>query len=758
MKVPCKNIPVFDSKTRQWSTKSFEDQYELGKFIEEKCFKEPGEYQFESFINEWNKLATLFTNEKEANEEGSYCNYAVGSKEWEDFWDFEELKCRLGVFWKYKDRWYYTTRDYYFFLNFCPITNKEKGFEQTFITIRDSQYHMALYEKIAECFDLHSVILKRRQFLFSYFHAAKSFNFQLFENNNRIKWFASSEAFLDNVHGLWSYYDTYRNHINKYTGWNKDYYGTYPESTQKVKVRYKSDWEWEGNMSTIFAKSLKIDPKGGVGGPSVFNVYEEGGVAPTADITLQFMEPSLISGTKRVGSFCIGGSVGDLEQCAPLKKFILNPDVYGFYAVNTKYYSKDNIPRICGLFIPAQYSMPEATDKFGNSEIDLALHIIEKSKKQGWKKGEMKGNLLIMKDEVAWEKMKSEEYAIKLSQNPTTIEEAFAFRKVMDFDGQKLQRVQDIISIKLKNNELDVKKGLLERSKEGNIRLKQLHEFSSNKPEEIGYPVNPEIKDKRGVVNIYEDYNPNFSYYAGVDSVEADITDTSESLFSIVIYRRAYTEIDTITGKVKMIRGKVVAIWSGRFNSTEETNEHGAFLLEMYKARAACERNKPGFINYCRRNGLSKLIARRNELPFDKDIDVTASENDLFGVYNDSAGKLRAELVRVTKEYLNAEVDLIYFDVREDQDYGKIKKIVRGYDLIPDYWLLEELKKYHKDNNTDRVDAFMLALAFGTAEELSFQKKVEVQSEQKPIENKIFIPKVKSYLNTYRKPRNLLYR
>jgi len=111
-----------------------------------------------------------------------------------------------------------------------------------------------------------------------------------------------------------------------------------------------------------------------------------------------------------------------------------------------------------------------------------------------------------------------------------------------------------------------------------------------------------------------------------------------------------------LTGKKRMVRGKVVATWAGRFDSSDETFEHGMMLLEMYKAKAACERNKPGFINYCRRLGRGQLIAKRNELPFDKDIDVTANENDQYGVWRDSAGKLLKELISVTKQSLNAEL------------------------------------------------------------------------------------------------------
>ncbi len=61
-----------------------------------------------------------------------------------------------------------------------------------------------------------------------------------------------------------------------------------------------------------------------------------------------------------------------------------------------------------------------------------------------------------------------------------------------------------------------------------------------------------------------------------------------------------------------------------------------------------------------------------------------------YGVYNDSGGKLRNELKRVYKDYLNQEVETIHMPTT-DGTVGKVVRTLRGYDLIDSYWTLEEL-------------------------------------------------------------------
>lgn len=708
MKVPIKNIPYFDSDLNVWSTKSFSSQEEMFSHIMENNFKEPGEYKFNGSTTQWNALAKRFTEKR------SYESFVEGSNEFWEFWDFEEMKSRLGVFWKSGDIEWYLTRDYYFLLNFCPIINKEQGNIETFTDIRDVQYHMSLYEKLAELSHLHSATVKRRQILYSYTHVAKCINFLWFEKKKAIKILASDDSYINKTNGDWKIISAYKNHINKYIpAWYRSFTPSqYPEIQQIEKFKDSNgNWQEDGNESTLSVKTLKTDATTAVGGPGFYYFHEEGGIAPKAAETLLYLDPALTIGPGlKSGSFAIGGSVGDLDDCKPLKDFILDPKKYEILAVPTKWYDKTGIIRNCGLFIPTQYGMIGAMDEFGNSLPEKALEILDKQ-------------------EVEWRRLSPEQYAIKRSQNPRTIEEAFAWRKVSKFNIPLIERRQEQILILEESKKINPRKGILSINKSGAIILTPLSSMSSP-PEEMKYPIDPECTDKRGFTKIYEDYDENCSYYAGVDSVEANITTTSPSIFSIVIYKRGHTIIDITTGNKRIVKGKVVAVYNGRHDDGIGHNEQGLLLLRMYKAVAACERNKPNFINYCRSNGYSHLIARRKELPFHKDIDTTAQLNDDFGVYKGNSGDLEREFIRAIKEYLESVVDKVYAPSEVNGELSeKVVRTIKGVDYVDDYWILEEIKLYNDDDNFDRFISFALAICFGVAQELSFEKKVYEETE-----------------------------
>ena len=698
MIVPCKNIPTYNHDTKEWNKTSFNNQLEFAEFLLKECFKEPGEYAFDKNVFEWNNPA------KKWLADGKYTDYSETTPEYNEFWDNEELKSRLGVIWKSDNKIWYTTRDYYFLINYCPIINKEQAYKETFATVRDGQYHMMLYEKIAELFDNHSGVLKRRQFLYSYCHVAKSINYLFFENRKRLKWFASDDKYIDDVDGSWSILNQYKTHLNNHTDWQREFSPDKGgEIRQRQQVKTNGKWEWEGNESTIVANTLNKDPKKGVGGPTFWAWYEEGGIAPTADITLQFMEPALTSGLQRVGSFCIGGSVGDLDECKPLEKFIKNPLDYGFFGVPTKWFDETGIEKICGLFIPAQYGMPEATDEFGNSQVELALKLLHQAEFHGFKKGE-RG---FKTDIPAWIKLEPKEYILKKSQNPKNIKEAFAWRNNAEFDTQPIE-LQERIKIKDKENLWEIKPIKCRLFKDADGKLQYTTKDLSP---EIEYPVKPEWTDKRGVVTLYElpkKNAPFWTYFAGVDPVEVGNTTTSKSVFSISIWERAYEEEyldEDGTIQTRITGDKMVANWRGRFDSTEKTNEYAQMLIQMYNAYTLAERNKPNFINYFERKLLTHLLAKEKEIDIFKDMTNSNRDNSQYGFYKGSNGKAAEvfkQFKKLFKEYFNAE----YGTVTTKNKDGEINvKIIKGIDRIPDYWFLEELKLYNDDNleNFDRI-------------------------------------------------------
>ena len=142
--------------------------------------------------------------------------------------------------------------------------------------------------------------------------------------------------------------------------------------------------------------------------------------------TYEYLRPAMSSGMMTTGMFIAAGSVGDLEQCGPLKEMILNPSANDIYAVETNLMDAEGAIGMAGLFIPEQWSMPPYIDDYGNSQVQEAIEaiIIERSR---WK-NELSG----------------EQYQLRISQKPLNIAEAFAYRKESIFP-------QGILSKQLKS-------------------------------------------------------------------------------------------------------------------------------------------------------------------------------------------------------------------------------------------------------------------------------------------------------------------
>ena len=139
-------IPTYELGA--WTTTEFKDDQEFQEYIYD-IFKEPGKYEFD-------ETAYLFNAEaKRFNEEGLYCSAPFRSKDFMAYWDDQKNKCRQGVIYNNNGRSWFLTRDYYMWLNFLPIFDKEEK-KYGFAKVRDAQYHMALYELLAELNNQHS--------------------------------------------------------------------------------------------------------------------------------------------------------------------------------------------------------------------------------------------------------------------------------------------------------------------------------------------------------------------------------------------------------------------------------------------------------------------------------------------------------------------------------------------------------------------------------------------------------------------------
>ena len=686
-------VPTYDID--HWTVTTFYSREEFRDFLLS-MFKEPGEYNFDESSQIFNIEARKF------HKQGYYCPAPVKSKDFITYWDDQKAKCRKGIIVKSVNGVWYITRDYYMWLNFLPIYDKEeKRFD--FAKVRDAQYHMALYEHLAELHYKHAIILKKRQIASSYFHMAKLINQWVFEEGAILKIGASLKDYI-NEKGSWKFLNEYRNFLNEHTAWYRpaepDKVGAW---NQQIKVRVNNRDTYRGLKSTINLYSFEKDPTHGVGGPVTYFFHEEGGIAPKMNDTYGFMKPALKSGHIITGQFIAAGSVGDLDQCEPMKEYIYHPEENGFYGVQSNLIDKDGAPGVIGLFIPEQWSMPPYIDQYGNSLVTEALEALDKE----------------------FEKMKKDldpgAYQLTISQHPRTLEEAFATRKVSVFPphlvARQMQRIQD--------KEYPVEYLELSRNDEGKIIDKP-----SRKIPIMEFPLSKKTEDKEGVICIYErpSKDPQFgTYYASVDPVSEGKTTTSDSLCSIYVYKNPVEVIkDSGNGSVEssIERDGIVASWCGRFDDLTKTHERLEILIEWYNAWTIVENNVALFIQYMISKRKQKYLVPKDMILFLKDIGANRNVFQEYGWKN--VGTLfKGNILSYGIEYTKEELD------HETKENGDIVKTVYGIERIPDIMLLREMQAYRDGLNVDRLVAFCSLIAFAKVQQSNrgFSKRIEVTKE-----------------------------
>jgi len=668
------DIPTWDNGT--WTTTSFESRDEFRTFVLS-IFKEPGQYNF----NE--DTAKVFTEQSDKfKKDKVYCTAPFKSKDFIAYWDDQKNKCRKGLIVKSKKEVWYLTRDYYMWLNFLPIFNKEiQAFG--FADIRDAQYHMALYECLAELYYKHSAVLKKRQIASSYFHAAKLLNQQWFEAGVTLKMGASLKDYI-NEKGTWKFLSEYAAFLNEHTAW---YRPMSPDKVmmwqQKIEVR-KGDRKTEvGLKGTIQGMSFEKDPTNGVGGPVKYFFHEEAGIAPKMDQTFGYIKPALKSGMITTGMFIAAGSVGDLDQCEPLKQMVLDPEANDIYAVDTNLIDKDGTIGVSGLFIPEQWSMPPYIDEYGNSKVKEALEALD------------------LYFEECKKKMTPEAYQLEVSQHPRNIEEAFAHRKASVFPthilSAQLKRIED------KEYAYEFLDIYADENGRPAVR-------STNKLPISEFPISKKTEDKTGTLVVWERpvKDPSFGmYYASIDPVSEGKTTTSESLCSIYIIK-APVEVTKVSGvetENYIEQSQMVAAWCGRFDDIKKTHERLELIIEWYNAWTVIENNISLFIQYMISRKKQKYLVPRTQIMFLKDLQANANVFQEYG-WKNTGTLFKSHLISYAIEYVREELDTV------TKDDGTIVKTIYGVERIKDPMLLREMIAYVEGLNVDRMVAFCALIAF----------------------------------------------
>lgn len=675
-----KKIPTYDFKKQSWEYTSFETREKYVEYLWS-LWKEPGKYEFDESSLMFNEQARNFNRDK------IYTIAPNKSKDFITYWETEKEKCRNGVIIINGNKHWFLSRSYYMWLNFLPLYNKETS-RFSFPDVRDAQYHMALYEELAEQTFTHAAILKKRQIASSYFHAGKMINLFYFEEGATIKIAASLKDYISEK-GTWRFLEEYRNFLNTNTAW---YRPCNPDKIfnweQKIEVNQGGKKRDVGLKSVISGLILGEDPTNGVGGPCLLFFHEEGGLAPKMNLTFEYMLPALKSGMRTTGLFIAAGSVGDLDQCEPLRKMIENPGI-DILGVETNLIDDKGTIGIRGLFIPEQWSMLPCIDKYGNSLVEEALEMIKEER-------------ILLKKELD-----PATYQLRISQKPTNIAEAFASRKDSRFPQHlvtnQIRRIED------KTYFMEYVD--LEYTETNEITIKNSNKLPINE-----FPLSAKSNDKEGVVVLYERPVKDIQfgmYYASVDPVSVGKTTTSNSLCSIIIYKTSH-EITNhkANGEIEHIleRDKIVASWCGRFEDLNKTHERLLLMIELYQAWTIVENNVFHFIQYMIEKKKQKYLVPKNQILFLKELQ---SNNNVFQEYGwrNTGSLFKDNLIPYGVQFCMEVLDT------ETKPDGEIVKTTYGVERIPDIMLLKEMQAYHDGLNVDRLISFCSLIAFAKVQE-----------------------------------------
>ncbi len=224
------------------------------------------------------------------------------------------------------------------------------------------------------------------------------------------------------------------------------------------------------------------------------------------------------------------------------------------------------------------------------------------------------------------------------------------------------------------------------------------HKFTDKKP--IQHFPMKSSDNKEGVVTIFEfpvSDAPFGLYVAGTDPYKQSHAKYSDSVGATYIYKR----IHAITGEG--FQDIVVASYIGRPKDISKWYEITKMLLDYYSCRTLCENMDYGFIQHC----IEKNEAVRYQCSTPallKEIHPNSQVNRLYGIH--MTPKIKTHMVGLIIEYMTEKIGF----VRDEQ--GNVVEEILGVRRILDMQLLNELKRFDYELNTDRVMAFGLALMY----------------------------------------------
>lgn len=406
------------------------------------------------------------------------------------------------------------------------------------------------------------------------------------------------------------------------------------------------------------------------------------------------------------------GTGGSFDRGGDAEEMFNNPSAYNFLAIEVKEESKK-----FGLFIPGTYRMEAKETKtlteFLNVEPGSELDYIKIDVKNEEKA------IKIINDERETSKRSNDSRALlkQMMYYPLTAAECFLTDGGNDFPieaaKQHLQYLQD--------NNITGQYVWLYKDTDGRVR----HKFAPDRDRPITeFPVkNSTIKDAPFVIWEFPASNaPHGLYVCGADPYNQSSSEWSDSLGTVVVYKR----MNDISGET--YHDMPVATYAARPKTMNEWHDNVEMLMDFYNAKCFPENEAGTFIQWFDRKNKTYMLAEG--LSFAKEISPGSKVGGNGRVYGLAATKKNIDYcMSLMVEYCKEEIQVgVHKETKEP-----IKKL--GITRILDPMLLQEIIKYGKDGNFDRIVAFRHALAYAKYLDKHFPV-IKMADQERPHDNK----------------------
>tara|TARA_R100001440_G_scaffold20415_1_gene34081 strand:+ start:1178 stop:3187 length:2010 start_codon:yes stop_codon:yes gene_type:complete len=643
-------------------------------------------------------------------EHGFYCGDPQGSAAYFEYWAEELRRCIEG----YSVGDVSITGHHYFYLNYVQIKLTDKGNKKivSFPNFWDGDYEYFWLQEIArngidpvdyERLNLstfvdkthmdgsrHLIVGKARRKGFSYKNAALVTNTFNTERNSYTLLCAFDKKYLY-PKGIMAMVTDNMNFLNEHTGWAKRRQVVDKQNHRRASyLEYMSGQQVEkGYKSEVEAITFKDNPDAARGKDASIVIFEECGAFDNLKASYLATKPTVEDGGITTGQMILFGTGGDMAGgTIDFESMFYNPEAYNLLPI-TNIWDEGADHTTCGYFFPAFKNKIGHMDVNGNSDM-VGARQSEDAKREQIKRDS--------KDAGVLDK--------HITEYPFTPKEAFLQHTSNIFPTATLLEWRNELMRSGMFKSLAVA-GHLIQSKDG-VKLKPDDRLRPV----LKFPVQ-RGDDTTGCVVMYQSpYKENGEvprdlYIIAHDPYAQD--GRGQSLGAAYVIKR----VNALSQPDDMI----VASYIGRPDTQDEYNNTLFLLAKYYNARIGFENDRGEVIPFAKRHKLMQHLLPEVEI-FDKTDNVRIRK--LGRSYGMSMGskerKGQAEIY--LRDWLKTP--------RGRNESGEVRlNLHQIYDIA----LIDELVKYNRRGNFDRVSALMVGMFHLKDLHTREVKVVEQQSE-----------------------------